>query len=427
MKHISEMPWFSSLFARGGKIVSFFHSANKQLALLRRIQKQQYHRHYALILSVLTRWGTQYRFIHSLIRSQAALTLWAIHPDTDYQQSRHIIDIIQDATFWADLNNLERIIEPIHRLQVESESLQAHLGAVLTRWNQIKAHFDHLKNTPTFQARRHVDQIFARRTTTNRRGDVIYKKSIWRTQFHKQILPIHHVAYHLDPLNQAEGLADAEQQASILEFLSQYVIGTDEEKQLARSHFYAFKHRQRPFLANNPCWKDRTDVKLFWNICIANSPHLATLALRVYETAANSIACERAFSVMNFLHTKPRNSTHTTRMDKLIFIYINARVLRHQSEKRKPSKPAPPSDPDSSYKHPKPTDTPLDPPTDPTWLILDADTELDIEDEHLPMEQLNVLQHEDYEDSEEELDIDIEADEGTKEPEKTSDIHQILG
>ena len=108
-------------------------------------------------------------------------------------------------------------------------------------------------------------------------------------------------------------------------------------------------------------------------------------------------------------------------MDKLMFIYINARVLRHQKERRK-GLPPPPSDSDSSNKRPK-TDPPAILPEAPSWLVLDEDTELDVEDEHLPQEQIDVSQHEDPEDTEDELDeVDKE-----KEPEKISTVIQLLG
>ena len=54
----------------------------------------------------------------------------------------------------------------------------------------------------------------------------------------------------------------------------------------------------------------------------------AGLALELFNCTANSVACERAFSTMNFLHTKLRNRMTITTTDKLLFIYINSRSLR---------------------------------------------------------------------------------------------------
>ena len=54
---------------------------------------------------------------------------------------------------------------------------------------------------------------------------------------------------------------------------------------------------------------------------------LSPLALRIFSTPSNSVPSERAFSVMNFLHSKARNRLESERVDKLTYIYINTRIF----------------------------------------------------------------------------------------------------
>jgi hypothetical protein len=54
---------------------------------------------------------------------------------------------------------------------------------------------------------------------------------------------------------------------------------------------------------------------------------LAHLAVRIFETIANSVASERAFSTINLIVTKLRNRLGAKKADKLIYIYMNQRVL----------------------------------------------------------------------------------------------------
>ena len=54
---------------------------------------------------------------------------------------------------------------------------------------------------------------------------------------------------------------------------------------------------------------------------------LATLAVRIFGTIANSVPSERSFSAVNFLHSKARNRLIPANADKLAFIYMNKRVL----------------------------------------------------------------------------------------------------
>jgi len=54
--------------------------------------------------------------------------------------------------------------------------------------------------------------------------------------------------------------------------------------------------------------------------------------MRIWATSANSVSSERAFSVQNFIHTKLRNCLHPKRVDKLIYIYMNSRVLKRKQK-----------------------------------------------------------------------------------------------
>ena len=402
MQHISGLPWFEDLFKRAGNIVTFFWKAEKQLETLRKHQKAAYGRHYALTLSVLTRWGTQYRLIDSLLRSQQALFAWASDTNRDTSSGSYILRIIQDPQFWADLRGLKEILRPIHEHQIQSESLHAGVGQVLKRWNSIKAHLQGLKNRPNYPYSNQIDSIFQPQIIM-RNGLAIRAKAVWKSQYDKQILPIHHLAYHLDPNSIAEDLRDTDQNA-MLSFLTDHTPGTDQDKQKCRSQFLAYKYRRPPFTQNHSCWIDRADVLAFWTRCLTIAPELGHLAIRIFTTAGNSVACERAFSVMNLLHNKARNRTSIDKMDKLMFIYINCRVLRYRNDK--PTRPDPPPDkPDGSNKRRKLDDTE----NNTSWLVLDEDTELAVEEEHLPVEQIDVLQKERPSEAVDDIELDDEG------------------
>ena len=415
MKHISELEWFKIVFKDANTVVSFFRSANRQLAIFRRHMKDVYGHHRALTLSVLTRWGTQFLLINSITRSQEALGRWAIDPSIDRNAGYKVIEIIQRPEFWADLNHPKTIFEPAHQAQVMSKSLDSHLGLVYTRWTMIKSHLDGLKNNPLFPAYHQVDELFQPRNVIGRGGVPYQGRSVGRAQFERQLLPIHHVAYHLDPRNHHEGL-QARQQTQILDFFDEYIDGTDEEKQGVRSDFFSYKHQTGGFALKNRCWKGQSKPILFWQQLLLITPKLANLALRIYRTAANSVACERAFSAMNLLHNKFRNRTTTERMDKLLFIYINARVLKYQV--KRPPYPAPPNNEDGPNKRRKTTT--FEDRVNESWLHLDDELELDIEEDYVPKPHLNALQ-------EEEVDSDVAPEEDESQPQaKTSTLFNLL-
>lgn len=159
---------------------------------------------YALTLSVITRWGTQYRLIHSLLRSKDALRRYGTRDDLDYEKSDEgkgshskMMESITDRNFWHDLEDLIEILKPLHDCQVMSESGDAHLGYVVKRWKTIELHLQSLRNRVGFQRSHEVDNIFLPRQTTSGRQ----VKPVWNMQYDKQVIDIHVMAYHLDPNN----------------------------------------------------------------------------------------------------------------------------------------------------------------------------------------------------------------------------------
>ena len=55
MKHLSELSWFGTTLKQAQQIETFFHKAEKQLAILREEKIKQNGRTYMLTLSVITR------------------------------------------------------------------------------------------------------------------------------------------------------------------------------------------------------------------------------------------------------------------------------------------------------------------------------------------------------------------------------------
>ena len=168
MKHISELSWFKDVFKRAQHIVSYFHKAEKQLALLQKEQVAMYNgKTYALTLLVITQWSTQYQLIHSLLQSKDALRRYGTRDNLDYEKSdkrkeshSKMMESITDRNFWHNLKNLIEILRPLHDCQVMSKSGDAHLGYVVKRWKTIELYLQSLRNRVGFQRSRKVDNIF---------------------------------------------------------------------------------------------------------------------------------------------------------------------------------------------------------------------------------------------------------------------------
>jgi hypothetical protein len=71
IKDLLNQPGIAEVMRKAQAIVVGFHHAKKQYSILRSKQEQAY----ALLLSVLTRWGTQFIMVKSLLRCKSALYL----------------------------------------------------------------------------------------------------------------------------------------------------------------------------------------------------------------------------------------------------------------------------------------------------------------------------------------------------------------
>jgi uncharacterized protein (UPF0548 family) len=99
-----------------------------------------YHKEQSLILSVMTRWGTQYHLCNSVLKNKDALTAWAIHKDTEIGKKGNgdgVKDVIMDDQFWVQLEKLCKVLKVIHEAQKKSESNDSTLGKVIPRWLQL--------------------------------------------------------------------------------------------------------------------------------------------------------------------------------------------------------------------------------------------------------------------------------------------------
>ena len=68
---------------------------------------------------------------------------------------------------------------------------------------------------------------------------------------------------------------------------------------------------------------------LFWLYNEVMCPSLSAFAIRLLNTIANSVPSERVWLSMNYIHSKTQNKLLLDKVNKLLFIYINSRVLEH--------------------------------------------------------------------------------------------------
>lgn len=311
IKDLLALPCFKEVHDQAQTVVRSFKTAPLQLARLREIQLQKYNEPRALCLSVITRWGSQYRLVYSLLNSKEALRQYAFdHHDNGLPDV--VVSTLLSRPFWEGLERLREVLEPITEHIKMSESDKSHLGRVMDRWDQIHIHLTRMQ--PDFPG---LDAFLSPQATGT---------GFFYPRFKRQVLPIHAVACFLTPSNRTVPL-DAATERDIFSFFEKYT-NSPQDAATAFHEFHAFRNMLEPFDALRLCWKAEADPRMFWLYQMTHTKVLANLAYRLFSTPANSVPSERSFSIMNLIHTKLRKNLRPVKVNKLTFIYINDRVLR---------------------------------------------------------------------------------------------------
>jgi hypothetical protein len=309
IKDILELPQIASIIISAQTIVTSFHRSQKQYAILRSYQEKPQ----ALLLSVITRWGTQFLLILSVLRCKGALFSWLGDKRAKMGKKGSKVNalekVIIDHTFWANLSSLEQILRPIHEAQKMSESDSSTLSKVVPRWIKLEAELQQL------------GRLFPLLV-----GGITQAGGVFRERSKKQITNIHYAAWLLDPITLLKPPGQTQIDIGIQFLLART---RQEDKKAVHASILQFRTQADVFGPSHLASMHYDNPILYWKSYLFDQTHslLAKLAVRIFEAVANSVASERAFSAMNLIHSKLRNRLGSIKAHMLIYIYMNQRVL----------------------------------------------------------------------------------------------------
>ena len=314
VKDLLEIPVFKDTLQKAQQVVKAFRHSLLQYARLRDFQLQYgAKRHQSLILSVITRWGTQFRLIQSVLNSKDALKRYA-HEFGDLPARKRLnqasIDILRDPSFWRSLEPLRELLQPLDEALRMSESGNSHLGHVLPRWMDIAEHLEMRKLD-------HPEALTLFMSVDNDKG--------FAARYKRQVMPIHIAAYYLLPEYRHKPIP--ENFDSQLQVFFRQCTSTEDEYETLCYEFESFRAQVAPFEPGRRCWTLLKNPKLFWHAAMSHTTFIGKLGDRLFSAPCNSVASERAFSIQNLIHTKSRNQLKSETTNKLTYIYTNSRVL----------------------------------------------------------------------------------------------------
>jgi len=321
-KDLLQQPHIKEYWNLASTVVNALRNSSKQHSYLYQEQEKAYNgKRKVLVASVITRWGTQYNLLKSLDDSKEALRSFAFRDDVDsISQS-----ILLQHSFWAAVTELLELFKPIHEAQKMSEDNKATISYVYSRWIAIENHLKSFANSSSLFA---TDvRSYLETTPLNKSQLTSINKKNWTRRRNKQLHDIHIAAHFLLPLNHNAAITN-EDLGRLQKFFQKHVPNSTD----ALQEFFAFRNQEGAFRINAIAWSYSDIPKLFWNCQETSSPSLSTFARCLLATIGNSVPSERAFSTMNYIHSKIRNRLSAERANKLQYIYINSRTLLNQRQ-----------------------------------------------------------------------------------------------
>jgi len=211
-----------------------------------------------------------------------------------------------DPEFWARLSELADIIKLIHDAQKKSESDSLTLAHVMPRWLQLEHELKALA-----QVYLYLEPVLA-------------PSGIFNERLNTQTQPIHWAAFILDPISSLRVINAEGKKLAI-----KWILDKVKHQKEVHCSIQDFLSKEGAFTKAHISQLHIDNPVRYWKSYFGDKHYdeLAQLAVRIFKTIANSVASERAFSAMGLIVTKLRNRLGPEKADKLIFIYMNQRVL----------------------------------------------------------------------------------------------------
>lgn len=147
---IESVPRLARVVDDASKLATAFMGSSKQLGRLREVQKQLGLGRMSFVLAVITRWGTHFGLLRSVMALRAAITQYfdAITKPNDPSNKIGALltpfwerRIGYDEQFWRDLKWSIDLMEPFDEALRMSESDRNVLGYIIPRWRHLHRHF----------------------------------------------------------------------------------------------------------------------------------------------------------------------------------------------------------------------------------------------------------------------------------------------
>lgn len=305
------------------EIVSFFRNHHKLNAALRLWQRER--KVIALVKPGETRWGSYFNSMKSVKDNNQELVKETTNENfitdgTNAKEKNHrkkIQGMIVTPNWMTSINLAMSILSPIMPYITKFQSDSVPISEVFNMFLSIKNEYLKLLNDSKIT----YLQMMALHALVNARLDKHYKL-------------VHGLSYNMDPRYFGQNLSLA-QKGAVETHLSEFKLPNIEGNALNDLTKLKLDINIRNY--HQAMVKELKDgsistIEFYVNLSDSDYPHLKALGLKVFSLVISSCASERNFSAFTFIHSKLRNRLTDDRVNKLISIYVNEKIMRNTAK-----------------------------------------------------------------------------------------------
>ncbi|XP_021305486.1 uncharacterized protein LOC8072840 [Sorghum bicolor] len=274
----------------------------------------------------VTRFASTFLTLSSILEKKDQLRKMVVHSrwdslrDVKSKKGKDATTIILNPTFWKDVKQTVSVFEPLFRVLrlVDGDvkpSMGFIYGEILKAKREVKEALGNIESR--------FKEVIA----------VVDKKMKGRLDS-----PLHLTAYLLNPHYSYANPSIFDEPTITEGFISCvetfYYHDEDKQDQAAHVELRKFQNREGPFNKKLARTFQNFDYNpaSWWRLYGTEVPALQKMATRILSLTSSASGCERNWSGFEAIHTKRRNRLTTTRLNKLVYIQFNSKLLNRREK-----------------------------------------------------------------------------------------------
>ncbi|KAM0885564.1 hypothetical protein ACQ4PT_030256 [Festuca glaucescens] len=322
LEDIGKLGPVDKTICQARQVTVFLYAHIRVLALMRSTLNRD------LVRSGVTRFATAYLNLRSLLDNKNGLQKLfrseELHEMGYLKKAKgdKAQQVVKSESFWKRVNIAVNYFEPmanvLRRMDSDVPAMGFLYGCMLDAKKEILMRF----NNDESRCKTVLDIIDNR----------------WDNRLKK---PLHLAGYFLNPYyyypNKVEIEKAGKFRAAVISCITT-MIADDEEQDMMIEELKLYRAAKDSFgtdIATRQRKNKNFDPASWWLNHGTCSPHLKNLAVKILSLTCSSSACERNFSAFEQVHAKKRSRLRSDRLNDLVFVRVNSRLIDKKENKRR--------------------------------------------------------------------------------------------